>query len=59
MTLKNLADIGRLKPHSTTAKVVTPAQIVAEHPDLEEEGVRQALAHTANRARERIRRNPA
>jgi hypothetical protein len=33
---------------------MTPAQIVAEHPDLEEEDIRQALAHAADLARERI-----
>ena len=29
------------------ANGMTPAQVVAEHPDLEEEDVRQALAHAA------------
>jgi len=36
------------------ANGMTPAQIVAEHPDLEEEDIRQALAHAADLARERI-----
>ena len=41
------------------ANGMTPAQIVAEHPDLEQEDVRQALAHAADLARERIGSNPA
>ena len=41
------------------ANAVTPAQIVAEHPDLEEEDIRQALAHAADLARERIGTTPA
>ena len=36
------------------ANGMTPAQTVAEHPDLEEEDIRQALAHAADLARERI-----
>ena len=36
------------------ANGMTPAQIVAEHPDLEEEDIRHALAHAADLARERI-----
>ncbi len=35
------------------ANGMTPAQIVAEHPDLEEEDVRQALAYAAAIAEER------
>ncbi len=41
------------------ANGMTPAQIIAEHPDLEEEDVRQALAHAADLARERNGTNPA
>lgn len=41
------------------ANGMTPAQIVAEHPDLEEEDIRQALAHAADLERERIGTNPA
>lgn len=41
------------------ANGMTPAQIVTEHPDLEEEDIRQALAHAADLARERIGTNPA
>lgn len=41
------------------ANGMTPAQIVAEHPDLEEEDIHQALAHAADLARERIGTNPA
>ena len=41
------------------ANGMTPAQIVSEHPDLEDEDVRQALAYAAELARARIGTNPA
>lgn len=41
------------------ANGVTPAQIVDELPDLEEEDVRQALAYAADLARERCDPIPA
>jgi len=41
------------------ANGMTPAQILAEHPDLEDEDVRQASTHAADLARERIGTNPA
>ena len=41
------------------ANGMTPAQIVSEHPDLEDEDVRQALAHAADLAREHAGTKPA
>ena len=41
------------------ANGMTPAQIVAELPDLEEEDVRQALAYAAMTAEEEIHPLPA
>ena len=41
------------------ANGMTPAEIVAEHPDLEEEDVRQALAHAAAIAEDQIYLIPA
>ena len=41
------------------ANGVTPAQIVAEHPDLEEEDVRQALAYAAAIAEDQVHPIPA
>ena len=44
---------------STWLNGMTPAQIVAEHPDLEEEDVRQALAYAAAIAEDQIYPIPA
>src|SRR2546428_13024507 len=41
------------------ANGMTPAQIVAEHPDLEEEDVRQALAYAAAIAEDQVHPIPA
>ncbi len=41
------------------ANSMTPAQIVAEHPDLEEEDVRQALAYAAAIAEDEVHPIPA
>ena len=41
------------------ANGMTPAEIVAEHPDLEEEDVRQALAYAAAIAEDQIYPIPA
>jgi uncharacterized protein (DUF433 family) len=38
---------------------MTPAQIVSEHPDLEEEDVRQALAYAAAIAEDQVYPIPA
>ena len=37
---------------------MTPAQIVAEHPDLDEEDVRQALSYAAAIAADEVRPIP-
>jgi uncharacterized protein (DUF433 family) len=41
------------------ANGMTPAQIVAEHPDLEEEDVRQALGYAAAIAEDRVHPIPS
>lgn len=41
------------------ANGMTPAQIVAEHPDLEEEDVRQALGYAAVIAEDQVHPIPA
>ena len=41
------------------ANGMTTAQVVSEHPYLEDEAVRQALAYAAELARARIGTNPA
>jgi uncharacterized protein (DUF433 family) len=41
------------------ANGMTPAQIVAEHPDLEDEDVRQALAYAAAIAEDQVHPIPA
>ncbi|HYC46507.1 MAG TPA: DUF433 domain-containing protein [Burkholderiales bacterium] len=41
------------------ANGMTPAEIVADHPDLEEEDVRQALAYAAAIADDQIHPMPA
>jgi uncharacterized protein (DUF433 family) len=40
------------------ASGMTPAQIVAEYPDLEQEGVRQALAYAAALAEDQVHSIP-
>ena len=41
------------------ANGMTPSQIIAEHPDLEEEDIRQALAYAAKIADDQVHPIPA